>query len=64
MRRVGDEVLEAVGALRSVIGWPASVSEREKGEKMKLFKEHLTKAIQYFMLFVLDWRKKNESGEL
>lgn len=52
MRRVEDEVLEAVGAFRSVIGWPASVNERENERKKNaLFKEHLTKAIQYSFLF-------------
>jgi hypothetical protein len=53
MRRVDAEVLEAVGALRNVIGCPASANgrrENEGGKKNALFKEHLMKTIQYFML--------------
>jgi hypothetical protein len=33
MRRVDGEVLEAVAALRNVIGWPASVNGVEEGGK-------------------------------
>lgn len=62
MRRVDDEVLEAVGALRNVIGWPASVNGKKakKNQQKCIIQRVLNGSFLFSIFYALILRSERE----